>query len=219
MGMLTSAREVVAANRKLAAAIVASAALVSFASAANALTFPTYSTSGSAEQFKLGDTLGILSDYDTLQILGVPQTAFSPGTILLNKLIFTAGPNALVPANYNNFSFKESVAIDTGTGSGTVTLVVPFNLSINYSDTMTVVGGTTVSILVGANLWNIVVNALTIGPNPGGPEIGYLTAQVSDPPAATPLPAALVLFGSGLGAMGLFGRRRKSKASVAPALV
>jgi hypothetical protein len=208
MRMLVAVSKLFAANPKLAATILASVTLMSFEPAANAL---TYSTSGAAQQFSLGDTLGTASNYDQLQILGA-QGTIGPNTsnILLNTLIFTAGPNAIVPAVYNNiFSFKETVTIGTGTAS----LVVPFNLSINYSDTLTIVGGTKLSILVGANLWNIVVNGLTIGPNSGGSETGYLTAQVSDPPAGTPLPAALVLFGSGLGAMGLFGRRRKSKAS------
>lgn len=191
------------ANSKLAAAIVG-AVLVSFGSAANAL---TYSTSGSPTQISLGDTIG--SPYDKLTVLGASGTInASPSTILLNTLNFTAGVNAVIPAVYNNmFSFSETVTIGTGSG----TLVVPFNLSINYSDTLTVIGGTTLSILVGANLWNIVVNGLTIGPNPGGTQIGYLYAQVSDP-MTTPLPAALVLFGSGLGAIGLFSRRRKARA-------
>jgi hypothetical protein len=191
------------ANLKFAAAIVG-AVLVSFGSAANAL---TYSTSGSPTQISLGDTIG--SAYDKLTVLGASGTiSANPSTILLNTLNFTAGVNAVIPAVYNNtFSFSETVTIGTGSG----TLVVPFNLSINYSDTLTVVGGTTLSILVGANLWNIVVNGLTIGPNPGGTQIGYLYAQVSDP-MTTPLPAALVLFGSGLGAIGLFSRRKKARA-------
>ena len=106
------------------------------------------------------------------------------------------------------------MTIGTGTGTGTGTLTVPFNLSINYSDTLTIVG-TTLSIFVGSDLWNIVVNGLTIGPNPGGTQTVSLFAQVSDP-MATPLPAALVLFGSGLGVMGLISRRRKLKASAVP---
>lgn len=210
MKMRIAASKMFLAKPKLAAVILAGATLLSFGPAAHAVPL-TYSTSGAAEQFSLGNTLGIASNYDQLQILGASGTISSdPGTILLNTLIFTAGPNAIVPAVYNNiFSFTETVTIGTGTG----TLVVPFNLSINYSDTLTVVGGTTLSILVGSTLWNIVVNGLTLGPNSGGSEIGYLTAQVSDPPAATPLPAALVLFGSGLGALGLIGRRRKAKAA------
>jgi hypothetical protein len=203
--MLIATSKKLVAHSKLAAAVVAGAMLVSFGSVANAL---TYSTSGSLTQISLGDTIG--SPYDKLSVAGASGTIDSnPATILLNTLYFTAGLNAVVPAVYNNqFSFAESVTIGTGTGN----LVIPFNLNISYSDTLTVVGGTTLSILVGTSLWNLVVNGLTIGPNPGGTQIGYLYAQVSDP-RATPLPAALVLFGSGISAMALFGRRRKLKAS------
>jgi hypothetical protein len=213
MRTLIAASKMFVANSKLAAAVVAGAMLVSLGSAANALPL-TYSTLGAPTQIKLGDAIGNASTYDWLQIQGASGTINAdPSTILLNTLIFTAGVNAIVPEVYQGvYSFAESVTIGTGTG----TLVVPFNLSINYSDTLTVVGGTKLSIAVGADLWNIVVNGLTIGPNPGGAQTGYLYAQVSDP-AVTPLPAALVLFGSGLGAMGLFGRRRKPKASAVPA--
>ena len=212
MGMIIFSGKFFSAESKsrVTAAVLAGALVLSVGSAASAL---TYSTSGSATQFSLGNTLGTASIYDTLQVVGTsgmigPNTS----TITLNELIFTAGPNALVPATYNNqFSFTESVTI----GTGTATLVVPFNLSINYSDTLTVVGGSKLSIPVGSSIWNIVVNGFSFAPNAGGPEIGFLTAQISDPPGATPLPAALVLFGSGLGAMGLLNRRRKAKASAA----
>jgi hypothetical protein len=212
MSILIGATKRFVANSKLAAAIVLGAALVSFGPAANAVSL-SYSTSGAPTQIKLGDALGAASTYDWLQIQGASGTINTdPSTILLNTLYFTAGPNAIIPAVYDSvYSFTETMTIGTSTG----TLVVPFNLSINYSDTLTVVGGSTLSMLVGGNLWNIVVNGLTIGPNPGGTQTGYLYAQVSDP-VATPLPAALVLFGSGLGAMGLLARRRKPKASAVP---
>jgi hypothetical protein len=206
--MLISVGRVTVTNTWFVTAILAGAVLASSGPGANAL---TYSTSGSATQFSLGDTLGTASNFDILQVMGVKSGDITPTTttITLNELIFTAGPNALVPADYNNqFSFTERITIGTGTG----TLVVPFNLSINYSDTLTIVGGTKISIPVGANIWNIVVNGLTIGPNPGGPEIGFLTAQVSDPPGTTPLPAAFLLFGSGLGTMELLRRRKKARA-------
>jgi hypothetical protein len=209
MKMLIRFRNLVAAPSKVAAAIVAGAMVVSFGSAANAL---NYSTTGSATQISLGDTLG--TGFDMLDILGAGGPITSGSPITLNTLRFTAGVNATEPAVYNGvYSFTETVTI----GSNSGILTVPFNLSINYSDTLTVVGGAQLSILVGANLWNLVVNGLTIGPNSGGSQIGYLTAQVSSSPAATPLPAALVLFGSGLGAIGLFGRRRKSKTSAVSA--
>jgi hypothetical protein len=208
MRTLIAASKMFVANSKLAAAVMAGAMLVSFGSAANAL---TYSTTGLATPLvSLGDTLN--TQYDQLQVLGVNTTTFSPGdTILLNTLNFTAGVNATVAA-VHSYSFSESMTIGTSSGN----LVVPFTLSINYSDTLKV-AATTLSILIGGNLWNLAVQALTIGPNPGGPAMtGNLYAQATEL-SQTPLPAALVLFGSGLGAMGLFGRRRKPKASAVPA--
>jgi hypothetical protein len=200
------------AKKKLATAMIAGVILSSSGLAANAL---TYTTTGADTLVKLGDTIG--SSYDQLAIQGVTNGTLNPGTIVLDTLTFTAGINAIVPANYNDgqFSFSETVTINTGSGgpSGSGILTVPFNLMISYSDTLTVVGGTTISIPVGSNIWNIVVNSLTIGPNAGGPITESLTAQVSDPVGATPLPATFLLFGSGLGAMELLRRRKKARES------
>src|ERR1700732_4847963 len=143
MKMLIAAGKIFLANSKLAAAILVGATLVSFGPNAHAL---TYKTSGAAELFSLGNQLGTASNFDQLQVLGTQGTIdpnASTSTIKLNTLIFTAGPNAFVPANYT-YSFNETVTIGGSTG----TLVVPFNLSINYSDTLTIVGGTKLSILV-----------------------------------------------------------------------
>ena len=96
-------------------------------------------------------------------------------------------------------------------------ITIPFNLSISYSDTLTIVGGTTFSILDGNTLWQVVVNGMTLGPNPGGTMTGSLMAQVTDPVSQAPLPAALPLFASGLGGMGLFAWWRKRKRVGAPA--
>jgi hypothetical protein len=205
MKMLIAATKIFAANPKLAAALLAGVTFLSFGSAANAL---TYTTSGTPQQISLGDTLG--TDFDKLDIQGVTGT-ISPGPITLNTLTFTAGVNADVAADYNNLSFAENVTIGAGAG----TLTVPFNLSINYTDTLMIVGGATLSILVGSDLWTLVVDGLTISNDGSGPISASLTAQVSES-AATPLPAALVLFGSGLGALGLFGRRRKRVTATSP---
>jgi len=78
-----------------------------------------------------------------------------------------------------------------------------------------IVGGATLSILVGSDLWTLVVDGLTLSNDGSGPISASLTAQVSES-AVTPLPAALVLFGSGLGALGLFGRRRKRMTATSP---
>lgn len=203
--MLIAATKIFAANPKLAAALLAGVTFLSFGSAANAL---TYTTSGAPQQISLGDTLG--TDFDKLDIQGVTGT-ISPGPITLNTLTFTAGVNADVAADYNNLSFAENVTIGAGTG----TLTVPFNLSINYTDTLMIVGGATLSILVGSDLWTLVVDGLTLSNDGSGPISASLTAQVSES-AVTPLPAALVLFGSGLGALGLLGRRRKRVTATSP---
>lgn len=198
-----------ATKAKLAAAGVI---LLTSGFAANAL---TYETSGSPTLFSLGDTIG--SSYDQLQIQGATGTLISNTDVVLNTLTFTAGINALVPATYNGlYSFTETITIN-GLGGPSATITVPFNLSISYSDTLTILGGTSVSIPVGSNIWNFVVNPLTIGPNSGGPITEALMAHVTDPPAATPLPAAFFLFGSGLGAIELLRRRKKGRATTASA--
>ena len=91
------------------------------------------------------------------------------------------------------------------------TLTVPFNISINTADTISILGGNSLAFAVGNSDWDIVVNALTIGPNPGGTMIANLTATVTDPPGVTPLPGTLVLFASGIGIIGLIGWRKKHK--------
>jgi hypothetical protein len=198
-------RKVIVTNAKFAAVVVAGSALLLSAPAAEAA---SYITSGAPTQMSLGDTIG--SAYDQLAINGA-SGQLSDGTIILDSLIFTAGINATVPQYYNSISsISETLTVD----GSSKPLVIPFNLNISYSDTLTIIGGTTLSFLDGTSIWNIVVNGLTIGPNPGGPMTANLTAQASDP-AATPLPPALLLFGTGLGVMGLLGRRKKKTAFAA----
>lgn len=197
-----------AGNTAVASCVLATAALVSFAPAANAV---NYTTSGFTLT-GLGDKIG--SGYDWLSGTSVTGTLSDPSTILLNSLSFTAGVNAIVPQNYNNvYSIAETMTI----GSGASQITIPFNLSINYSDTLTIVGGTTFSILDGNSLWQVAVLGMTLGPNSGGTMTGSLMAQVTDPVSQAPLPAALPLFASGLGGMGLFSWWRKRKRVGAPA--
>lgn len=191
----------IAAHTAVASFVVAAAAVVSFAPAANAVSYTTsgFSLSG------LGDKIG--SGYDLLT--GTAANGTLTSTITLNKLYFTAGINAIVPQYYPNvYSIAETMTI----GGTSQQIKIPFNLNISYSDTLTVIGGTKFSFLDAGTLWQVVVNGLTLGPNPGGTMSGLLTAQVTDPVVSqAPLPAALPLFASGLGAMGLFGWYRKRK--------
>ena len=189
----------------LAALLVAVATLVSFAPDAYAI---TYSTSGTSELFSLGDQMGTSSDYDQLAVNAASGT-LTTGTITLNTLDFTAGVNAYTPAAYT-YSFSETMTVSNG--GGTQTLTVPFNISISTADVISILGGNSLAFAVGNSDWDIVVNALTIGPNPGGTMIANLTATVTDPPGVTPLPGTLVLFASGIGIIGLIGWRKKHKA-------
>ena len=195
-----------AARAAVASFVVFGSALMPFAPDAKAV---TYTTSGLAEPLRgLGDTMG--TQYDVLAVDGY-SGVLNEGTIRLNWLSFTAGINAYVPQDYNNvYSIKETMSIGGGQSQQ---INIPFNLSISYSDTLTVIGGTTFSFTDAGTLWQVVVNGLTLGPNSGGTMGAWLTAQVTDPPGVsqTPLPAALPLFASGLGGIGLFSWWRKRK--------
>jgi hypothetical protein len=200
---------------KAALALAFASGCFSFAPAARAATL-TYTTTGQSELFSLGDQLGSASNYDQLIVSGVGSTPLTTGTITLNQLSFIAGINATVPADYT-YSFSEMMTVSDGTHGNTENLIVPFNLSINYSDTLTIAGGQGLSFSLDGSTWDVVVNPLTIGPNPGGPPmIADLTATVTDPPA-TPLPGTLVLFAGGLGVISLVGYRRKKTKAVAVA--
>src|SRR5450631_1277499 len=138
-----------AAKAACGTVIVGAVTLVLFAPAANAATCTpptanslTFCTTGAAEQFSLGNALGILSNYDQLKTNGSTGT-FGTGQIVLNQLEFIVGVNAIVPHDYNNvFSFTEFLKLSDGSGTA---FTVPFNLSINYSDSLTIVAGTTFS--------------------------------------------------------------------------
>ena len=149
-----------ATRAAVASFVMVGAALVSIAPEAHAV---TYSTSGLSQPLTgLGDT--IHSGYDTLAVGGV-SGLLSEGTVDLNLLTFTAGVNALFPQDYNGvYTINETMTI----GGTSLPISIPFNLSISYSDTLTVVGGTTFSFTDAGTLWQVVVNGLTIGPNPGG---------------------------------------------------
>lgn len=197
------------AKSVVASFVLAAAALAAFVPNANAVSYTTSAFSLSA----LGDTIG--SAYDQLSGSSVNGTLIDGQTINLNFLSFTAGINATVPAVYNStYSIPESISINSGTPQQ---LNIPFNLTISYSDTLNVLGGTTFSFLDAGTLWQIAVNALTLGPNPGGTMTAWLTAQVTDPPSPTPLPPAFPLFASGLGGIGLLAWWRKRKSGAAAA--
>jgi hypothetical protein len=81
-----------------------------------------------------------------------------------------------------------------------------FNGGSLFTAEITVSGGTTVSV----------VNCAFCTPQPS-PFLSDFASGTASPVAATPLPAGLPLFATGLGALGLLGWRRKRKAGASVA--
>ena len=149
-------------------------------------------------------------------MFGSSGTLVDGATINLNFLNFTALNTGIHTSNA--YSITETMTVNSGAPQQ---LTIPFNLNINSTDTLTIVGAT-LSFLDAGTLWQVVVNGLNSGlPSGGGTASGWLTAQVTDPPGTNvsqaPLPAALPLFASGLGGMGFFARWKKRKSASAAA--
>ena len=179
--------------------------------AANAVTF---TTTGAATVFSLGaaGSYQNTSLYDQLTLDPVVGGTFGVGQITLNLVEFNVGINADVANPVNPGTIYESMTVSDGGGTNSH-FPISFNLAISYSDILTI-HGTTLSF----NGWQVVIPQLVMGPNFGGLETAPLFAEVSQVSAATaptPLPAALPLFATGLGVIGLLAKRRKRKASAA----
>jgi hypothetical protein len=70
----------------------------------------------------------------------------------------------------------------------------------------------TFALLGTAQLQGIWIGEGLTSGDTGADSLTVNSLTINTPPAATPLPAALPLFGTGLGALGLFGWRRRRKA-------
>jgi hypothetical protein len=127
------------------------------------------------------------------------QTA---GTLLLTQTDFTASASFSLPANFSGTETIDGVGFTIGTQIFTSNLTVQAtNGVINnvFAFSGTANGDT---LVVGVNSFNL------FGAHIPSTDVG----SVSITPAATPLPAALPLFATGLGALGLLGWRRKRTA-------
>ncbi len=122
---------------------------------------------------------------------------FIPGTYTENGTMFDPTINEADPGAGQDPSFGWIYASAGVTPSGTLVLFKFDSPLGNTSDT---------------------INALFINTNGEG-QFGCTTCSRAEAAVtATPLPAAAPLFASGLGAMGLFGWRRKRKAAAAIAV-
>jgi hypothetical protein len=119
------------------------------------------------------------------------------GLVAPTQFSFSGGPFAINNFNSTNYSFDIQTSNTGAIVDWTILASISgsfFNLTVATSSSSDLTSSLGPSTFLSAS------NAF----NPG-------TWSVSSPPSATPLPAALPLFASGLGGVGLFGWFRKRK--------
>jgi hypothetical protein len=182
----------------------------------------------------VGQTVFGSFSYDPLSTPSIPFTppfileaVYTFGTISLTLPSQTlAGGNGVIGLAINNGSGLSQLSI-----THVVNVATPSPQEAGYNVEIFLRGALGVinplSLPTSFNLADYTVAQFTIGAsdyyNTGNPNTGYYVGQeqftfnITDitAVAATPLPAALPLFASGLGAMGLIGWRRKRKTTAA----
>jgi hypothetical protein len=171
----------------------------------SALSYSTYATAWNGQQ------LPYFMLYISSPTNGVDRLTFEP--------TYSPSQGAVALNTWQTWNaFTGGWYDDAGNGNPGVGNVVSFSaLQAIYSNAIIVnanydstgLGGVrfNVGFASAANSFNGYVDNFTIGIN------GANTTYNFDPAAATPLPAALPLFATGLGALGLLGWRRKKKAA------
>jgi hypothetical protein len=157
----------------------------------------------------IGDEIG--SPYDQVILSDFSSTLTTTGDYKINTLQFVVGGNCYSCNLTPNGTISEQLTID----GVTQTLLVPWSwASTGPTDTLYIGAGPSLTF-AGWTVSLLGNFALSSG---GGPVTVDLMAQFVDPPTrATPLPAALPLFASGLGALGVFSWRRKRKGAAVAA--
>jgi hypothetical protein len=194
------------------------AAGASFVSAAQATTLDftmtidnTYYIPGNG--FPSGVAGKVIGDI-TLQGSG---TAYSATAIDITSLPAGAagstGPYAIDPLGSNSFTVTGGNLITNANLIGFNNIILGFNWSLAAG------GGANWQSPSGCNAGDAAGFCTVVGVTAlpfGDPQVlGTLTFTLNNSTSATPLPAALPLFASGLGALGLLGWRRKRKNAAA----
>jgi hypothetical protein len=168
----------------------------------------------------------------TLTFYGGNGTYSSPKpSETLGLFDYTGSINALLN-NQNNAGIYNDLGTGVSYGEATVTnplgqfsitltaeAIAALNDAINNLDQKFVVGGALLSLAPvrdGDNWYSDGQLFAAFGPNPALEHAGFLTLETGNAaPGETPIPGALPLFVSGLGAMGILAYRRKKKAQAA----
>jgi PEP-CTERM motif-containing protein len=131
----------------------------------------------------------------------------APGIIFQDSYYFTPSVNSNLSANLT-FSYSDitsfSLQLDN-TGVNPPTVIAADYNPVSAAGELSLVLSDPTDVLSAGSNYALVINGAN---ETGGLEsyIGYFSLT-----AATPLPATLPLFASGIGALGLFGLRRKRK--------
>jgi hypothetical protein len=179
--------------------VSAFALLLAFASAHAA----TYTAAG-ANEIGIGAQPPNSSQYDILNLSSVTSSISGSGTYLLNNVSFSVGVNCTTCPSTTG-SISETLTI----GGDAQTITIPWSWSsTGPTDTINLLSNGSYSFDAGL----YTVSVLAAGPFSAGlnnTAHGVLDMVVTQ---ATPLPAALSLFATGLGGLGLLGWSRKRKA-------
>jgi hypothetical protein len=189
-------------SRTLVAAMLAVGSVLAGTSMANASFVYTYTGNLFTNSVaSLGANAGVFAGKDVSGefTIGSALGANFNGFITPTQFSLTGGPFTINNLDSTNYSFDVQTSSTGAIVGWTILASISssfFNITVatsNSGDLTSSLGPTT--FMSASN-----------GFSPG-------TWSVSDPPSATPLPAAVPLFAGGLGALGLLGWRRKRKAA------
>ena len=191
------------AAQKILGTVLLLSGLVAGIPAANAQSF---TTAASDSPFtNIGLEIGFQPPgYDKLSVQGQTSVLSTAGAFNIANLTFDVGYNATTPAFHpyaSNLGQVFTIGYSDSLGDqGTLTL--PYDININYSDTLTIYSGTINLANAG---YTLTTQALTFGPQGNGQTTQGLVATITP----VPEPESYAMLLAGLGLMGAVAKRRK----------
>jgi hypothetical protein len=130
------------------------------------------------------------------------------------KAVSSADPTTPDTFTHKGFTLNLTLTDAASHQSGTLAFSAEFNGSISSGSsniTATPLGATSKAIVLGGNLYSVVINSYVPPPPPGATNFGSIgaTALVTvGKPSSTPEPSTLALAGFGVSLLGLIGWRK-----------